>query len=704
MGLPVSLDPDISNNLVGNVASVMHRKTGTSRKNHDNTAVPADTHNKKGVWGTFSSVFSSKKGSSASTSSKLPDNLATLKLSLSLFEHLSMINLLHGAASTVVQYLKCCGDIKAKICHIISVGSRFERPTVVSFVDEIIEPEETPELEEEARHRYLNNSTLSVVGQSLRGIGHRTLGLKGAESKPQRLRPVESVSENDGEAGSDVFNSPSSGGAGSSSAYSLSSVSYEQSTLGATPETGTSSKKTDTPNTTSSTPTDFKGRCIARNGQNSAIVVEQALTLVDKAMHDASTAKFNTCLLCLRRCSVLLRCLSDEVGGTTQQFVNLYQAWCTFVNGHASKSKIILEVISKVVSVYEQATLYKWAVELRALKLVLGPADTANVSAVYEMMKQLREILKSDTPTACSSAIMALYYATNRDPVQAVTHSRFAILKLLQRDAVTFVGPVFLFIAGYAAAIAMELYTSAMMEGVYPSPTGVNTSRSLSSELNGEADAPAPEPEEWYIEAKAKSYTATRRYELAEECVSLAQQRLRTVYKTSQPCVVTLYRALKIKHLLCNAVTKRVVTNLPYSTLMSTAKTDPFQDFVFGHAFLRLEQVNLSIIYHQEKHFSRERALSRDGDIRELIQLFSSLGCPKFKLRSFGLCRFDVSSAESLGTIRSIHSLSTMYSEASSRMGSSNMYDSPEDLRRISRIVTQYRPVEVDEFVPRETT
>lgn len=707
MHLPVALGPDIGLSTVGKLSTLI-----SSQKCVKDTAVgtvkeSSNVNKKPRLWKSLSSVFSSSNSKVSLASTSLPDNVTTLKLAMSLFEHLVMINILHGTTANTTKNLQYCSDIKSKICHIMSAGIHYERNSAVSFVDRIIDPDEVLEVEEETRLRYFNNSALSSIGQSLRSVIYRSKGIKKMERGAKSITALRSVTERDLEIDTigETYNSPSSAGNNSNSVYSLSSVSYEQTTPSATPGT-MSTKQSGTPNTTD-TPTDFKGKYIARNGQNSVVVFEQAVFLLDKAMSDASSAKFNTCLLCLRRGAVLLSCLSDEVGGTIRQFVHLFQAWCSFASGHGSRSKVLLEVISKVVSVYEQATLYKWAVELRALKLVFGPSEVTTVSAVHELMKQLREILKSDKPTACSSSILALHYACDKNPCDAVIQARYAILKLIPRDAVTFIAPIFLFVAGFAAAICMELYISVMVGGIDMTgtpPLADRTSRNLSSELcEDSSQNRVQEKESWIAEAQRSSQKAKRRLQFAEECVSMAQDRLKSIYKTSQPCIVTLYRALKIKHMLCNAVLNKTINKLPYSSLMSDTKTVAFTEFSFGHAFLRLEQLNLSTIYNAERQKSKDFALTRAADTREVAQLFQTLGCPKVKLEAFGLHRFDSSSSESLGnTMRSAHSMSSTCSEGHIRFGSSNAFDDADDLRRISRLVTQYRPVDGEDYSPKD--
>jgi hypothetical protein len=718
LALPVSLGPDIPRCTVGGIARLPSFGEGPAPDVN-----PIAKKRKKGFFGKIASVFTPALPSSGSVSLHgLPDNITTLKLAMSLFEHLSVITLMHGSTPTSQHHLRYCIAIKVKICDLLALNREYIQNSSSSFIDRIIDPEEGQEVEDETMLRYCRKYPLSIAGQALKAISCRASG--GGKKAERRPHPVlDSIAESrdyedepsvpaqgrgHGLHSPDVFGSPTSVEEHSGSVYSLSSVSYEQTTPGATPETLSSSKYSGgTPNTDNTNPTNLKGQYIERNGRNAAVVFDQAVILVDKALLDASKAEFKTGMLCLRRASVLLGCLGDEVGGASRQFVHLYQAWCYFVCGNVSKSNVLLEVISKFVSVFEQSTLYKWAIELKALKMVVNGTGYASSMTISDLITNLREILKTDKPSACSSAIMAMSYAIGGQPLLAVTHARYAILKLSQRDAVTFVAPLFIFIAGYAAAIAMEAYIDIIILSstdalpVYHS----EPIRNLYSDFD---DNEEKLEESWITEARKKSYKAMRRVEFADECVSMAQKRLRSVYKTSQPCMVQLYRALKIKHLICNAVLNKTVSKLPYSHLMSDIKTSDYNDFVFGYSFLRLEKVRLSAIYNAEKQLTKEASSARENELREIAQMFSTIGCQREKLKSFGLFRFSADALVSAFNLQvNAHYLSLSYSNASSRgMGSSQSNaegyeDNPDDLLRISRIVQNvqhFRPVNVEDF------
>lgn len=590
----------------------------------------------------------------------LPENIMALKLARSLLEYLSMTYLLHGATTTVPSLMNVCSRINLKIRDTGATRRNdggFFSPT--GFVDRIVDPDcsISDMVHEEEKNGISTQSDLTLLGMSLSCVVNRTKGVKPFAISHSRSFDEADIVNTTQHLPSETFLRLENK---ASSVQSLSAISYVESAAATHYFSATSSDRAD------------------------FATYDYAIVNCETANFNASKGKFKECLRYLDNGIRLLTCMSDESGGTMQRYVYLFKNWVSFVCGRNAKFFLRLDEISKFVAVFEQVTLYKWALELRSLHLVLNSLRGKACSSISDILRKLREIRKSDNPSASTSAVIALACALDNNPIQAVTYAKYSLQKLVQRDCVTFVRPLFIFIAGYAAAIAMELYAAAMID---------TSDHERVPDTQGKHYTPL----DWFLEANRKSSKAARRYELAKECVSMAQQRLRVVYKASQPCVVTLYRALKIKHSVCDAVRTNKVRKLPYKNMVCTIKTDGFNEFVFGNVFLKLEQLNLKVLFEDETRDTVNMTETAcNVAIDAICAMFSSMGCKVPNLDNFGLFRFTPSNLDAL----------ELLSLPASTEGSENALvgpslaspESKDNYDRISRIVKQYQAVNITEY------
>jgi hypothetical protein len=584
----------------------------------------------------------------------LPGNQLTLKLTMDLYEHLSMIHILHGITETILPQLKNCADIKAKVDKMSSSGkkARSNAGAVIGFIDEIVlEDQSVVETTIVAKP---TKTTLSAIAFSLKLMTLRATGHKTEENSMVSLKDaLLEAAERDNRAKSDdgKTGTPESSNL-SKSPNTMSSVSFEQSSphpdSDFNPPHAMDSKKP------KSTP--------------KSATMEQTVCLLDKALECVALARFSDAFLCLRRGGLLLGSLGEEGGGTFRQFLYLFQAWCCFSCGRSSKCKVLLEVIMKFASLFEQSTLYKWAVELKALRFILTSTRSSIRTGVEEYMKLIKSATKNDRLSACSSSLYAFTLGLEGDVAECLTYAKYAIARLSQRNSVTPIGAIYLFCAGYAAALALD-----------------------SNSQN---------------KTNSSDYAVARRSDVAVELISITLKKLQNIYKTSQPCLVSLYRALKIKYTVSVSLSNGVLHRVPVGKLLSTQKTNPYCDFVFGEAFLRLEIVNFLCRIPRS---TKALIVRRDAEIRTMRGLFVQLGCSSSELTNLPLFRHAAASMGHPKEPTLEKEQTSMSSKSSiSRMSTTGSADenaeNPNNIKKITRIVRNYREIEDilqgDEFSP----
>ena len=230
------------------------------------------------------------------------------------------------------------------------------------------------------------------------------------------------------------------------------------------------------------------------------------------------------------------------------------------------------------------------------------------------------------------------------------------------------IGAIYLFCAGYAAALALD---------------------------SNNQD-----------KAKSSEYSVVRRSDVAIELITMTLKKLQTIYKTSQPCLVSLYRALKIKYTVSVSLSNGVLHRVPVGKLLSTQKTNPYCDFVFGEAFLRLEIVNFLC---RIPRITKALTVRKDAEIRTMRGLFIQLGCSTSEFTNLPLFRhasasMGQSNQPILEKSQTGTSSRSSISRASTTGSGEDNTENPNTIKKITRIVRNYREIEDiiqgDEFSP----
>jgi hypothetical protein len=275
-------------------------------------------------------------------------------------------------------------------------------------------------------------------------------------------------------------------------------------------------------------------------------------------VESASISNFDSVFQCMRRACLLVSNWGSDAGAALHQFLYLFDCWCSFVSGRTSKSMPLLKFIDEFSCSFEQCTLFKWTTELKALQyIILGFDATSKCSFTIEKyVESIRSATKKDYPSACSSALLALSLAIDGDYRESFVYSKFAITKLSQRLSVTFIGAIYLFCAAYAAAIVLESHYK-------------------------------------YSDSPTKPFPLAHHVDSIRNCITLTMRKLKTLYQTSQPCLIWLYRTLKIKYAGVHVRVKGLIKQHSIKKLISSTKINKYDDFLIGKLFMHLECVNM---------------------------------------------------------------------------------------------------------------
>lgn len=480
----------------------------------------------------------------ASIGQHLDNNIVLLKLALSLYEHLCMIQLIHGVVQGAQQLLTYCADIKHKINRI----SRLEPGKKQSDDDD-------------------DNDDISIIGSAIEALMLRALG--GPLANNLSLITIVDNSLRDADVKCRLED-PSI----ASSPELKSSVSFEQSL----------NVLSEFVHTSSLSP------CPIESPKSSKL--STVLCLINKSVESASICNFNIAFQCMHRACLLVGHWGIDTGSTFRQFIYLFDYWCCFVSGRASRSTHLLKFIGEFACSLGQCTLFKWTTELKVLQFIILGSDInpKRSSVIEKYLISIQSATKRDRPSVCSSALLSLSLALDADYSNSFVYAKYAITKLSQRLSVTFVGAIFLFCAAYAAAIILEWHASFKSAGrKYRFPTSYHI-------------------------------------DLIMSYIVLSMKKLKNLYQTSQPCLIWLYRALKIKYALCEALMKGLLHKLSTNKLTSTAKAKIFDEFLIGKLFMHLECVNVLSRLTQP---SRHQLEQLEQEVKITSELFVAMGSPQ---------------------------------------------------------------------------
>lgn len=297
----------------------------------------------------------------------------------------------------------------------------------------------------------------------------------------------------------------------------------------------------------------------------------------------------------------------------------LLSAWCAFLSGETRRSSALAEYLQEFSLAYNQTVLYRWSSQLRMLHIIFGEYEDCEslTDALTNSAAHIRNVTADDSTSACTSACIAFATIVQCDgsckcscSKKALPLARYAIEKLSSRSAVTLVSGVYLFIAGYAAALIMQ-----------------HDNVTLNC-LSGSA-------------AKKHRDISPRLFKNCQPLVEKALEALERISSPNiQPCLILLYDALALKFFCaCRTLGE---TKLDCKSdivsrvrLVSSMKSNlpqkigyRYEEFNFGLAFLQLEQL----------HFIKANIEPSSGSpisLRllelEVFQSFSKVRCvPKF--------------------------------------------------------------------------
>lgn len=585
---------------------------------------------------------------------ELPRNVMTLELAREMLNISAMICVLYGATSCVHEYLDICRVIASKFEQLSLSGNDDSDHNAVGFVDRILDvtnPEYEPFYRSAMATRNSGKRCLSLE-MSLRSIVNLSDIIKKIPLISKDSDVVDVRKRFNSSVASDI------GGDDESSGFqSLAAVSYVQ------------------------RPIINVDSASFGMSSDSLATMDRISIMICNACALASVARFAEAIELTDTIIELQRTIAKEHGGAMWRFIYLYKIWLSFVSGYGNNIHRKLDSLSCGLVVLEQNSLSKWIRDLRGLYKVLGTSPGGAVLGLEDDIRNIKSVLKSDRPSGCSGATSALAYALDCQPVEAVNMAKYSLKKLSTRKAITFVGPLFMFVAGYATAIAMELYAMEL------SQNESNIDRKYTEH-------------KWRLDARRKSTAAIRRYEVAKECVIMALEHLRSTYKTFQPCVVLLYRALKIKLLVCDAIMKKTVSKIPFNSMMCEVKTAPFAEFKFGMSFLKLEKLNLRAVY------SRVHATVSETDegVNVVRGLFGSLGFRSLSLDVMGLFRFapNESYRAHSNSFDSVIFDDSMDGKNVTMTAKATTLHDPGEIDRLSRLIGKYQPVTFADIPTRE--
>ncbi len=281
-------------------------------------------------------------------------------------------------------------------------------------------------------------------------------------------------------------------------------------------------------------------------------------------------------------------------GSSFKHYIIYLMSWSFLLAGNTSRACTVLKGVTAMSRMSKQFDLCVRVTELAMLMRVLRchygfPAMSLELD---NMLLKVKIIRRRDENTSCCNAILALAHVLRSNYAIAIPMSRLAVAKLAQKEAVTPISSIFIFIAGYAAAVIVERFPRSALD------------HELSPRF------------------------CTRALEVANSAISALKKN--SVYL---PFVSVLCKALECKVF---SLTNRLRDITVVSNFFQSLRAPPFfSEFVFGNAFLELETANLL----SKLDISIPRGNRVLGNIDDAADsaclLFSKLECPESTFSSF---------------------------------------------------------------------
>lgn len=315
----------------------------------------------------------------------------------------------------------------------------------------------------------------------------------------------------------------------------------------------------------------------------------------------------------------LLNIDTDDFGATCRQMIILQNAWVALLSGNVERSKVICSSVLEYTRAYKQVLLCKWALELDMLHQILGADFSVYsiTSAIEHCAYEIKKRTRTDKMSPCSSAILALSYVMDRDAKRALPLVKYAVAKLCNRPAVTIVPGIFLFIAGYAAALLMQ------HDNAYR--------RNLPSNISLEHRNLSP-----------------RVFNVCKDVVAQALSGLSSMAAIAQPCLTLLHDALEFKYITVVFEGASIVQHSK-NFFLDTSLTK-YNEFIFGKAFVHLERFNFIC----NSGVGAEELIHRQHDVKAAAEFyFRKLACPSSSIMFFSgskLCPMKPHLDESIGS------------------------------------------------------
>lgn len=339
--------------------------------------------------------------------------------------------------------------------------------------------------------------------------------------------------------------------------------------------------------------------------------------LLPQILVSMSEGKFSIANALLTRLRIILS--NHPFMDTLGKYGFLLSAWCAFLSGKFKRAHALVDYLQEFSLACKQSTLYKWSSQLRMLSILFsGHEDKdALVAALEACVVDIKNRTQEDGISACASAVLALALVSveniDKSRRRALALARYAADKLAARSSFTIIGGIYLFLAGYAAALLMKHDNIAL--------SCLSKNR-----------------------AKSHRGQSPRIFQNSQLVVEKALSGLSNMSgPNNQPCLKLLHEALALK-LYCVSRTpgasklnfSSLPTDLPLtSSLRISTDTDlsyEFDEFKFGIAFLQTEQL----------HFLRNVIADKNIDTinhilleKELVKNFELLGCSPMLYSTF---------------------------------------------------------------------
>jgi hypothetical protein len=252
---------------------------------------------------------------------------------------------------------------------------------------------------------------------------------------------------------------------------------------------------------------------------------------------------------------------SNEDDIASRQIVVLLSAWVALMGGKREKARVLCIFVLDYARSHKQSLLLKWSLELLMMLQILSAVMGTDVNlflrnSIEIALIEVKNATARDRPSAASSALLAFSYAYERNDTLALPLARFAIDRLAQRSPITPVSGMFVFLAGYAAALLMDHQWQRLLL--------------------------AHSEEQCYEEIHKSPRIMVRSDEVVREALTV----IASIALNHQPILSVLHEALRQKH--ANAlVDLRSTGGLhPVPRLFPNSVLQKYDKFIFGTSFL----------------------------------------------------------------------------------------------------------------------